>query len=478
VRPTTYLWPRSGEGRALAELLISHGARVSELAQTGEADAKRGRAAQSARNTFPAGTYAVSTAQPLGNLLRTLLDTDTAMPEGFLRSQRERLEQNRPTQFYDVTAWALPLAYDCDVATVDGPLEGLRPATLDEGGVGGEGGIGFLIAPQGLRGWGLAIDLLRRGAAPRVALEPFESGGRRYPSGTWILPRRPELAALYDQLPELARARGVAVERTPSSSTERGISLGSENTQSVRLPRIALARGEPVDATSFGALWHLLEAQLGVPHTVVEIRLLGAADLRAFDVLVLPDGDYAALDAKVGEVVARWVKAGGVLVAIGGGTKWAQKVELTAVKAWQQPKPAADAEGEIPPAAQAVADREIEVPGAALATELRPGSVLTVGLDHGPPVLYNGRAVLLPTGNPQVDLWTVARRDEVLAGLVWPEAAERLRGALLLSSEPQGRGQVILFSQDPVFRGFWRGSMPLLLNALLYEPNRHGLADR
>lgn len=477
-RPTIYLWPRSGEGRALAELLMSHGARVSELAQAAEADARRPRGGEAVRASFAAGTYAVTTAQPLGSLLRTLLDADTAMPDTFLRGQRERLEQNRPTQFYDITAWALPLAYDCDVATVDDPVGNLRPARLDEGGVSGEGGVGFLVAPQGLRGWALAVDLMRRGAVPRVALEPFENGGRRYPSGTWILARRPELATLYDELPELARSRGVAVERAPSSSTERGISLGSESTLSVRLPRIALARGEPVEATSFGALWHLLEAQLDLPHTVVEIRLLGAADLRAFDVLVVPDGDYSTLETKVGEAVGRWVKAGGVLVAIGGGAKWAQKLELTAVKSWAPPKPGADAEGEMPAAGQAVADREIEVPGAALATELRAGNPLTVGLEHGPPVLFNGKTVLLPTGNPQVDLWTVVRRDEVLAGLVWPEAAARLRGALLLSSEPQGRGQVVLFAQDPAFRGFWRGSMPLLLNALLYEPNRHGLADR
>jgi hypothetical protein len=475
---TTYLWPRRGEGRALAELLARHGARVEELSQPREEEARRGSAGAPSRVSFPAGTYAASTAQPLGNLLRTLLDAETAMPASYLQAQRERLEQNRPTQFYDITAWALPLAYACDVAAVDGLVEDTRPATLDGGGVSGEGGVGFLIRPQGLRGWALAAALLRRGAVPRVTLEAFESGGRPYPSGTLILQHRQDLGTLDDELPALARALGVDVERAPSSATERGISLGSEATQSVRLPKIALARGEPAVPTSFGALWHLFDVELGLPHAVVEIASLGAADLRAFDVLVLPDGDYQEVDAKTGEAVGRWVRAGGVLVGIGGAASWAQRHELSAVKAWQPPKAAADEDGELAGQAQAVADREIDVPGAALATELRPGSLLTVGLAGGPPVLFNGRAVLLPTGDPRIDLWTVATRQEVVAGLVWPEAAERLRGALLLSSEAQGRGQVVLFAQDPVFRGFWRGTMPLLLNAVLYEPNRHGLAAR
>jgi len=244
------------------------------------------------------------------------------------------------------------------------------------------------------------------------------------------------------------------------------------------LPRIALVRGEPVDPTSFGSLWHLLDVDLELPHAVVEAGTLASADLRSFDVLVLPNGDYSELDPKAADAVGRWVRAGGVLVGIGGAGAWAQKHELSAVKSWQPPKPAADAEGEIASPAQTVADRPIEVPGAALATELRPGSLLTAGLPDAPPVLFNGDQVWLPTGDPGVDLWTVSARDELLAGLVWPEAAERLRGALLLASESQGRGQVVLFAQDPAFRGFWRGTMPLFLNAIVLEPNRHGLAAR
>jgi hypothetical protein len=477
-KPTSYLWPRQGEGRALAELLLRHGARVGELAGPREEEARPARGGSTIRRSFPPGTYVVSTAQPLGNLLRTLLETETPMPDGFLRAQRERLERNRPTQFYDITAWALPLAYDCDLARVDGEVGDTRPATLTPGGVSGDGNVALLMAPQGLRGWSLTAALLRRGAAPRVALEPFENGGRRYPAGTLILARRPALGALYDELPELASAAGVALERVSSSSTESGISLGSESAQGIRLPRIALARGEPVDPTSFGALWHLLDVELELPHAVVEAGSLGSADLRSFDALVLPDGDYSSLDTKAADAIGRWVRAGGVLVGIGGAGAWAQKHELSAVKAWQPPKPDEDDSGEMSSPTQAVADRPIEVPGAALSTDLRPGSLLTSGLPDSPPVLFNGDQVWLPTGDPAVDLWTVATRDEVLAGLVWPESAERLRGALLLASESQGRGQVVLFAQDPAFRGFWRGTMPLFLNAVVFEPNRHGLAAR
>src|SRR5258708_34194679 len=47
----------------------------------------------------------------------------------------------------------------------------------------------------------------------------------------------------------------------------------------------------------------------------------------------------------------------------------------------------------------------------------------------------------------------------------------RPTGSVYLVSEPVGRGQVITFADDPDFRLFWRGTLPLFLNAVLYGPS-------
>jgi hypothetical protein len=105
---------------------------------------------------------------------------------------------------------------------------------------------------------------------------------------------------------------------------------------------------------------------------------------------------------------------------------------------------------------------------------MRRGHPLTAGLQGPPPVLVEGEMVLLPTGDPQVDVLLVAAEDPVRAGFAWPEAADRLAGSLLVASEARGAGQVVLFAQDPAFRLVWRGTMPLFLNAVLLEPSRRG----
>ena len=57
-----------------------------------------------------------------------------------------------------------------------------------------------------------------------------------------------------------------------------------------------------------------------------------------------------------------------------------------------------------------------------------------------------------------------------LSGLLWPEAAQRLANGAWLTRESVGRGQIILFATPPSFRAAARGSMRVLLNAIVYGP--------
>ncbi len=57
-----------------------------------------------------------------------------------------------------------------------------------------------------------------------------------------------------------------------------------------------------------------------------------------------------------------------------------------------------------------------------------------------------------------------------MSGLLWPEAADRIAHSAYCTQERVGRGQVILFASDPVFRGAARGSTRVMTNALICGP--------
>ncbi|MDX1502476.1 MAG: M14 family zinc carboxypeptidase, partial [Thermoanaerobaculia bacterium] len=462
-----YLWRATDpEGPAAAELLEWHGIRVGRLAAAVEIEAEGTLDDGRRRVELAAGSYVVSTDQPLGALARALLERETRMGEAFLAEQRERVEANRFAEFYDITAFSLPLAYNLEVWHTDGhrPATGAAPAGV---GVSGEGDLGHLARPGGLAGYRFAAELLERGVRFRLLLAETGFGERRFPAGTVWIPARGRGGSSAADVEELAAGHGVELLRVATGLADHGISLGSNAALPVRPPRVGLVSGRGVGTTSFGHLWHLLDQTVTLPVHRIESTLLSRVDLSELDVLVLPDGSYSTLDEEVAGELGGWVAAGGLLVAIEDAVGWLRRHELVDVASWQPP------EAEEVREARDVARlepgrRRLYTPGAALASELGGPHPLLAGLPHPPPVLYRSATVLLPSGDPQRDLLLADREDPVLAGFAWPEAAARLRGALLAGVETRGRGAVVLLAQDPVFRGFWRGTAPIFLNAVLY----------
>jgi hypothetical protein len=466
-----YLWPADQpEAHALADLLLLHGVRVEQLAKPAEVNALPllgGKEERSRR--FPAGTFAVSTAQPLGALVQALLDREATMARSFVERQRRRFDQNRNGEFYDITAWSLPLAFNLRVWTASGGIPAARPAAAATGGVQGSGELGWLVRPQGIASYRLAAALRRRHVHFRVALSPLDDGGDAFPAGTLFVPRHGNPDGLADQLAGLLRDDALTAHAVASSYAIGGLSLGSNEMPSVREPRIGLISGAGVDPTSFGFLWFLLDREVGLAYDRIDLDRLRPAAMSDFDVLILPSGAYEEhMSEKTRAGLDAWIKAGGELIAIGGETAhWLHDHDMASWKPWKAPEADEESEGSQE---KALAERDISTPGAILGTRLSPQHPLAIGLPSAPPVLVEGSAVLLPSGDPRRDVLVAASQDPVIAGFAWPEAKQRLAGSLLVGAEAHGSGSVVLFVQEPAFRLFWRGTMPLLLNAVMYGP--------
>ena len=481
-----YLWSaEQQEARAMADLLALHGVRVYQLNKADEIPARRQIGGEEAPRRFAAGTYVVSTVQPLGNLADALLELESPMNDSFVERQRQRLEANLEPEFYDITAWSLPLAYNVETWVASHEPADLHPLGEPASGIRGDGRLGFLVPPQGLGSYRLAAELRKRGISHRIALNSFKGPAGSYPAGTLFIPRLGNPASLRDLLQGVLAENRLTADGVAASWEIQGISLGSNNMPTVRPVRIGLISGEGVDSTSFGFLWSLLDRQVGVPHDRVDVATLRQIDLADFDVLVLPSGAY---EDRIGEraraALDTWIKEGGVLVAVGDAIEWLKDHELSAVKSWEPPKqedekdkdkkegaPGDDPEVSESSVEKELASRPIFTPGAVLATQMQPLHPLTAGLTASPPVLYEGTAVWKTFGDPRKDVLVALDENPVLAGFAWPEAEERLSGSLLVGLEPRGDGALVLFAQDPAYRLFWRGTMPILLNALLYGPS-------
>jgi hypothetical protein len=78
-----------------------------------------------------------------------------------------------------------------------------------------------------------------------------------------------------------------------------------------------------------------------------------------------------------------------------------------------------------------------------------------------------GTTVLKPTENAYS---TPARyaKQPLLAGYVGAERMLEFAGGPALIAEKRGKGLVVSFANDPLFRGYWRGSERLFYNTLFF----------
>jgi len=73
------------------------------------------------------------------------------------------------------------------------------------------------------------------------------------------------------------------------------------------------------------------------------------------------------------------------------------------------------------------------------------------------------------TENPYGTVIAYLAEDPVLSGYVSEENREALAGTAALIAERMGTGSVILFADNPNFRGYWYGTNKLFLNALFFS---------
>lgn len=450
--------------RALVQHLQAQGIQVerSEADFRAQAEPHRGFGS---RQSFPAGSFLVRARQPRGRLAGALL-----MPEHLLEGDSS----------YDITAWALPYAYGVEAHSVTGNLGGSWSPVGEDilpGPIPTEDGrpYGFLLTPGFDRMPGL-VRFLKVGGRAYAQPDTFRLEGTLYPPGTLFFPR-----GRNDDLARKIHDAGLDDLAVPVSTglTETGMDLGTGSAGFVTLPKVAVATGDGVSSTSYGAHWFFMERRLKLPFDAIDLSSLGGLDLSDYDVLVLPEGRgiQGVLGERGMQALQSWLRAGGTLVAVGSSAE-AMGREIGELELREAEEEELERDEELARALRTREEREADrwtqaVPGTILKVRLDPRQLLAAGgsadgLDDEMFVLSRGRAF-----EPADDFESVAFFPEGLekiSGVISEESLERLDRSTWLAQVGVGRGRMILFVEDPLFRMFWYSGFQLYANALLLGP--------
>ena len=305
---------------------------------------------------------------------------------------------------------------------------------------------------------------------------------------------------------------------------------GGRHFKLLNKPQIAILSHEGFNSYDVGTSWWSLDHHLGIRHSQLNSSLISYGDLRRYNTIIFPSGT-PDINNYSKEILINWVKQGGTLIANNRSTRLlASDNEFGDVKLLQQTfedtksynidlmreiysldnnlnkndvnSNRVNFEINYPweSSDKTYSKDQLEMRDKWQSLLMPSGSMvsarsdqqhwLTFGTEDLIPILYANNPILMTGGNSEapIRIGELIKNDDVeesrminwsqvpkgydlnvrMSGLVWPEASQRIANSAYLTREKIGKGQIILFSGEPNFRGSARGTNRLWLNAVIY----------
>ena len=368
---------------------------------------------------------------------------------------------------YDITAWALPYVYGLKGY---GLKESVKPVTsapkTETSPIPvGTHAYAYVCPWQSIQDVKFLAALLTKHIKVRYTETPFEAGGKKFSPGSLLITKAGNDMANFDDIvTKTAADCDRSLFPLTSGFVDKGADVGSDYVKYIHPPRVMLMAGEGISSEAMGEVWHFFEQQIGYPITLVRYRDLGRIKWSDFDVAIFPNGDYDDLPT---DKLHSWIHDGGKLIAMENTVaQLADKKGFSIKKKDDTTKNDKDKN-----TVRVYADRDHE----ALRSSV-PGAIYKINLDNTHPLGFglsneyftlklNDDLYNYLSGD---DAWNVGtiKKNSFVEGFVGQKAKAKIKDGMLIGVESIGRGSVVYFVDDPIFRSFWENGKLLFSNAV------------
>ena len=268
---------------------------------------------------------------------------------------------------------------------------------------------------------------------------------------------------LYNIISKASLAANIKVYTVATGFSNSGIDLGSNYVKTLKKPEAAMIIGTGVAASEAGEIWHLLDQRLHMPITKIDILNFSRVRLERYNTLVMVSGAYNFLDKNSVDKIKAWVQNGNTLITIKSGADWAIKNGFTKFKLAVD---SSTTKGRFD------YDRASDMEGA----KALGGSIFSIDLDTTHPIgygfskrkvsVYKNNATFFQNSTSAYSTIAQYTNTPLVGGYLHPNSLKMIKNSPSILVGAEGSGRVILFADEPNFRGTWYGTNKLFLNAL------------
>jgi len=395
-----------------------------------------------------------------------------------LKSLFETVHTFRDSIFYDVSTWTLPLALNLKYAESNDSLipdayirMNAFPKFQFDYPEPDENTRALVIDWKYYQSPALLTELLDRNIKVFVLqknIQPLtEDTLKDYRAGTLFVPlsdNRLPGPTLEDLVTGLARKYELPLELT-SGYPEPVPKPTSTDPLLIEIQpiRVALLVGEGISAYEAGSAWYQMDVRMGMTFTKLEIDNILKSNLIDYDVIIMPDGNYA-MDEQELMKLETWLRQGGRLVCFRRAVEYARKTGwLSEVE-------------EVEDSDLLMLDSLTDIQQLkSKGSQLIGGSIFEARIDGSHPLFFGYSQKTLPIFKRGTQFYKVIEptgtpmtysASPVLSGYCSAYNERRASEAAAVFCASRGQGSIIACVDNPNFRGYWLAGSKLMANIL------------
>ncbi len=381
--------------------------------------------------------------------------------------------------FYDITGYSMAQGYGIPFAAIKDAKFGkgnrVTQVPALKGGVdNGKADYAYIFSWNDYNASKALYDLQSAGVLTRAAFKPFSvkmgTNKKDFSYGSIVIPvglQSISADSLYRLVDQIGKVTNIAITSVSTGFSVAGIDLGSANIRTVKKPEVALIIGEGVQANEAGETWFVLNNHLQMPVTKIDVSSLRRADFNRYNTIIMVSGNYD-FDKNIMDRLKSWVGGGGTLITYKTAAQWAINQGLVSEKLIVPTKVDSTNTKRFDFVNASEINGTSNIGGAILRADLDITNPIGFGLeDRNLYTFRNSRLIFKPSSNPYA---TVAKypANPVVSGFVSKDNAQKLANSAAVLVSNSGGGRVVLFADNPNFRGYWHGTSRLFLNAVFF----------
>ena len=484
---------------------------------------------------IPIGSMIIPNKQPEAPLISAILEFDAEIDNEVLVKERQATLKNGSSIMYDTTAFNFTMMYGLDALTIPMHLNknliSWTPSSINIDV--DASAIMWAVEGEDDLSVAFAARLMEQGVKLRIVDKEINLSNKSLTRGSVIALAldNPNLNNLTDLISSVANELNVSVFSLKTGFGQEELpDWGGRHFRLLNKPKIAILSHNGFSSYDVGVSWWSIDHHLGIRHSQLNTSMIGYADLRRYNTLIMPSG-YRNLSSSEMTALKDWVKQGGTLIAHNSSTRrLLSQDSFSRVKeisdsfdsahkynvSLQREFLAKDTEVDKEIINNNKVNFELNYPwensqnkisadtlkkrdnwqslfmpsGAFVSGRVNKDHWLSFGSINTLPLLYSNLPVLMSDSSSNAvirvgELINSSDNDNYkslnwsdipagkdinvrMSGLVWPEASNRIANSAYLTQERYGKGQIILFAGEPNFRGSALGTNRIWLNAIVY----------